>query len=60
MRRKTRVSPHGDSQLRGKELESKEVVQTLVDRIPEEMIMQTTLSKKMVSFKEEAEELGAD
>ena len=56
----TKVVPHGDSQPLDKELEKKEKVLTLVERIPEKILKQTTLRKKRVSFKEDAEELGAD
>ena len=55
----TKVVPHRDSQPVDKELENKEVVLTLVERIPEKILKQTTLRKKKVSFKEDAEELGA-
>ena len=41
-------------------LESEEVVRTLVEKIPDEILTQTTLRRKKVSFKVEAEELGAD
>ena len=36
------------------------MVRTLVEKIPEEIFKQTTLHRKRVSFKEEAEELGLD
>ena len=39
---------------------SKEVVRTLDEKIPEEILKQTTPRRKRVSFKEEAEELGLD
>ena len=40
--------------------ESKEVVRTLVENIPEETLRQIKLRRKKVSFKEEAEEVGLD
>ena len=36
----------------------KEVVQSLVERIPEDILEQTVVRKKKVAFKEEAEHLG--
>ena len=36
------------------------MVRTLFEKIPEEVLIVTTLSGKKVSFKDEAEELGAD
>ena len=57
---KTKVGPDGDSQPRDKELECEDVVRTLVEWIPEEILMQTTLRKKKVSFKKDAGELGVD
>ena len=38
----------------------KEVVRTLVEKIPEVILRQTTLRKKKVTFKKEAEHLGPD
>ena len=40
------------------DLGSKEVVRTLVEKIPEETLEETTLRRKRVSFKEDAEEFG--
>ena len=40
------------------DLGSKEVVRTLVEKITEEILKETTLRRKRVSFKEEAEEFG--
>ena len=40
--------------------ESNEVVRTLFEKIPEGTLKQTTLRRKRVSLKEEAEELGLD
>ena len=44
--RKTKVGPHGDIQSGDKELDSKELLQTLVDWVLEEIVMQTSLRKK--------------
>ena len=38
--------------------DGREVVQSLVDRIPEDVLERTMVSKKMVAFKKEAEDLG--
>ena len=40
--------------------ENKEVVRTLVEKIPEDILRRTKLQKKNVSFKEEVEHLGLD
>ena len=40
------------------DLGSKEVIRTLVEKIPEKICKETTLRRKRVSFKEEAEEFG--
>ena len=36
------------------------MVRTLVEKIPDEILTQTKLRRKKVSYKAEAEELGAD
>ena len=46
--------------MKNRESENKEVVQTLVEKIPEETIYRTTLRRERVSFKEEVEHLGLD
>ena len=38
--------------------DGKEVVQSLVERIPEDILERTMFRKKKVAFKEEAERLG--
>ena len=40
--------------------DGKEVVQSLVEKIPDEILEQTRVRKKKVAFKEEAEYLGLD
>ena len=40
--------------------DSKDVVRSLVDKIPEDILEQTKVRKKKVAFKEEAEHLGLD
>ena len=40
--------------------DGKEVVRTLVEKIPEDILRQTTLWKKKVTFREEVEHLGPD
>ena len=42
------------------EPENKELVRTLVENMPADIIRQTSLRRKQVSFKEEAEDLGLD
>ena len=49
---------YGDDSLKEKQLDDKEVVQSLVEKIPEEILRQTIVRKKKVSFREEAEHLG--
>ena len=44
--------------MKEKQLDDKEVVQSLVEKIPEEILRQTIVRKKKVSFREEAEHLG--
>ena len=43
-----------------RQTDCKEVVRTLVEKIPEDILRQTTLRKKKVTFKKEAEHLGPD
>ena len=43
---------------RGSVTDSKDVVRSLVDKIPESILEQTQVRKKKVAFKEEAEQLG--
>ena len=45
---------------RGSVSDSKDVVRSLVDKIPESTLEQTQVRKKKVAFKEEAEHLGLD
>ena len=51
------AAPGEDSRI-GKQPDYKEVVRTLVEKIPEDLLRRTTFRKKKVSFKEEAEHLG--
>ena len=44
----------------GEQPDDKEVVRTLVKKVPEDILRRTTFRKKKVSFKEEAEHLGLD
>ena len=46
--------------LKNGEPENKEVVRTLVEKISEDILKQTTLRRKLVSFKEEVDDLGLD
>ena len=47
-----------DNYLEEKKTDEKEVVQSLVERIPEDILKRTMVRKKKVAFKEEAEHLG--
>ena len=47
-----------EDSLKGKKSDRKEVVQSLVERIPEDILKRTMVRKKKVAFKEEAEHLG--
>ena len=47
-----------EDSLRGSSPDGKEVVQSLVDRIPDDILEWTRVRKKKVAFKEEAEHLG--
>ena len=47
-----------EDSLRGSNTDGKEVVRSLVDKIPESILEQTKVRKKKVAFKEEAEQLG--
>ena len=44
--------------MKEKKPDGKEVVQPLVERIPEDILERTMVRKKKVAFKEEAEHLG--
>ena len=48
----------GEDSFKEKQPDDKEVVQSLVEKIPEEIIRQTIVRKKKVPFREEAEQLG--
>ena len=56
LRRKETVSNTDSS--RGSVTDSKDVVRSLVDKIPESILEQTKVRKKKVAFREEAEHLG--
>ena len=47
-----------EGSLKGKKPDGKEVVQSLVERIPEDILERTMVRKKKVAFKEEADHLG--
>ena len=49
---------YGENSLKGKQLDDKDVVQSLVKKIPEEILRRTMVRKKKVTFWEEAEHLG--
>ena len=55
-----REAAYSEDSLKEKQPDDKEVVQSLVEKIPEEILRQTTFRKKKVSFREEAEHLGLD
>ena len=48
----------GEDSLEESNPDGKEVVQSLVDRIPEDILERTRVRKNKVAFKEEAEHLG--
>ena len=52
------ILKRGELKPDGHLMKSKEVVRTLVERIPEEVLRRTTIRKQIVSFKEEVEHLG--
>ena len=51
---------HGHDSTIGKQPEDKEVVRTLVEKIPEDILRRTTFRKQKVTFKDEAKNLGPD
>ena len=55
--RRSETVGNADS-LRGSDTDGKEVVRSLVDKIPDNILERTQVSKKKVVFKEEAEHLG--
>ena len=55
--RKEKV-PDDKNSLKTGDPESKKLVRTLVENIPEGILKQTTLRRKKMSYREEAEELG--
>ena len=57
---KRREATHDEDPTIGKQPDDKEVVRTLVEKIPEDILRRTTFRKKKVTFKEEAEHLGPD
>ena len=57
---KRRETAHGEDSTIGKQLDDKEVVRTLVEKIPEDILIRTKSRKKKVTFKKEAEHLGPD
>ena len=55
--RRSETVGNADS-LRGSVTDGKEVVRSLVDKIPDNILERTQVRKKKVAFKEEAEHLG--
>ena len=55
---RSREAARGEDTLKEKPPDDKEIVQTLVEKIPEEILRWTTFRKKKMSFREEAEHLG--
>ena len=53
-----RKAAYGEDSLKKKQPDDKKVVQSLVKKIPEEILSRTTFRKKKESFREEAEHLG--
>ena len=51
---------HDGVLMKSREPESREVVRTIVERVPEEVLRRTTIRNKRVSFKEEVEHRGLD
>ena len=60
MMRRNKVGSHKKNQLEDRDLESKEVVRTVVENIPQDILLQTTLKMKKVYFKEDPGELRAN
>ena len=54
------ILKRGELKHDGDLMKSKEVVRTLVERIPEEVLRRTTIRNKRRTFKEEVEHLGLD
>ena len=57
-RKETKETVNNTDSSRGSVTDSKDVVRSLVDKIPESILEQTKVRKKKVAFKEEAEHLG--
>ena len=51
------ILKRGELKLDGDLIKSKEIVRTLIERIPEEVLRRTTIRNKRVTFKEECEHL---
>ena len=49
---------YGEDSLKEKQLDDKDVVQSLIEKNPEEILRQTMVRKKKLSFSEEAEPHG--
>ena len=49
---------YGEDSLKERQLDDKDVVQSLVEKIPQEILRETMVRKKKVTFREEAEQLG--
>ena len=53
-----REAAYGEDLLKEKQLDDKDVVQSLIEKNPEEILRQTMVRKKKVSFREKAEHHG--
>ena len=51
---------YGEDSLKENQIDDKEFVQSLVEKIPENILRQTRVRRKKVSFREEAKHLGLD
>ena len=54
------AAAHGEDSTIGKQPDDEEVVRTLVEKIPQDTLRQTTFRKNKVTFKKESEHLGPD
>ena len=57
---KKEENTHGGNSMKAREPKNKEVVRSLVERIPEDILRRTKLRRKRVSLKEGVEPLGLD
>ena len=49
---------YGGDSLKENQLDDKDVVQSLVEKFPEEILRQTMVGKKKMTFREKSEHLG--